>query len=324
MTISRIARRSRLAGWTAMSTPWVAASSASSAREAVGVGTGDVQVDRGDRVARHPLDPVDVGAGVGDPPGDRGHRRRLQRVPDHGHVRAAFASAPVVAGCRGRPRRASRARRRSPRRRPAASSSRGGAVTRMPRIRRRRSTICSMSSTSTPARVSVREHRRGDAGPVLPGDGQQQGLRRLLRHGGSRLPRSGPTVGARPYRVADGRHVSIPSSHLRLRRAGRPRPRGRQGVLRRRLRLVVHRLRPRLRRHPPSRRRGRDGRAQPRATGRARAAPRRALQRRPRRHARGGAGGRGDDRRGAVRVPGRSAVPLHRPGRQRAGGLDQA
>ena len=49
----------------------------------VGVGAGDVQVDRGDRVARHPLDPVDVGARVGDPAGDRGHRRRLERGADH-------------------------------------------------------------------------------------------------------------------------------------------------------------------------------------------------------------------------------------------------
>ena len=36
MTISRMLRRSMLAGWTAMSTPWAAASSASVARSASG------------------------------------------------------------------------------------------------------------------------------------------------------------------------------------------------------------------------------------------------------------------------------------------------
>ena len=39
----------------------------------VGVGAGDVQVDGGDRVARHPLDAVDVGAGLGDPAGEGRH-----------------------------------------------------------------------------------------------------------------------------------------------------------------------------------------------------------------------------------------------------------
>ena len=45
--------------------------------EPVGVGAGDVQVDGGDRVARHPLDPVDVGAAVGDP----ARRRRPSPPP---------------------------------------------------------------------------------------------------------------------------------------------------------------------------------------------------------------------------------------------------
>ena len=73
MTISRMPRRCRLAGWTATSMPCAAASAASSGAQGVGVEPGDVQVDRGDRVARHPLDPVDVGAAVGDPAGHRGH-----------------------------------------------------------------------------------------------------------------------------------------------------------------------------------------------------------------------------------------------------------
>ncbi len=43
-----------------------------------------------------------------------------------------------------------------------------GAVTRMPRIRRRRSTICSMSSTSTPALVSVRNIAEVTPGRSFP------------------------------------------------------------------------------------------------------------------------------------------------------------
>ncbi len=59
---------------------------------------GDVQVDGGDGVARHPLDPVDVGAAVGDPAGDGGHRRGLERRADDRHVRPPAAAGLVVAG----------------------------------------------------------------------------------------------------------------------------------------------------------------------------------------------------------------------------------
>ena len=64
----------------------------------LGVDPRDVQVDRRDRVARHPLDAVDVGAGVGDPAGDGGHRRGLQRRAEHGDVAATLGTAAVVAG----------------------------------------------------------------------------------------------------------------------------------------------------------------------------------------------------------------------------------
>ena len=114
------------------------------------------------------------------------------------------------------------------------------------------------------------EHRGGDAGPVLPRDGEEQGLRLLVAHGcfSCRFEATAPgrDVGGGPYCVA---HESA-TPHLRLRRAGGARPRGRQAVLRRRVRLDVHRLRPRLHRHPAPRRRGRDGRPQPRPSGRRR------------------------------------------------------
>src|SRR4029079_4159864 len=45
------------------------------------------------------------------------------------------------------------------------------------------------------------EHRRAHPRAVLPGDGQQEGLRQLVRHGGSRLSRPRGTVGGGPYRV---------------------------------------------------------------------------------------------------------------------------
>ena len=62
------------------------------------VGAGDVQVDRGDRVPRHPLDPVDVRTGVGDPTGDRGDRGGLQRGAEHRDVAAPLGSGRVVTG----------------------------------------------------------------------------------------------------------------------------------------------------------------------------------------------------------------------------------
>ena len=61
------------------------------------VDTGDVQVDRGDGVARHPLDPVDVAADVGDPARHRRDRRSAQRVTEDGDEAATRAATRVVA-----------------------------------------------------------------------------------------------------------------------------------------------------------------------------------------------------------------------------------
>ena len=65
--------------------------------QGLGRRAGDVQLDGGDGVARHPLDLVDVGARVGDPARDRGHRRGLERVADDRDVGALAAPAAVVA-----------------------------------------------------------------------------------------------------------------------------------------------------------------------------------------------------------------------------------
>ena len=66
--------------------------------ERLGVGSGHMEVDRRHRVSRHPLDAVDVRAGVGDAAGDGREGAGLQRRPDDGHVGAAFEPLPVVAG----------------------------------------------------------------------------------------------------------------------------------------------------------------------------------------------------------------------------------
>ena len=57
-----------------------------------------MQLDRGDRVARHPLDPVDVRTRVRDPARDGGDGRRLERHAEHGDMAAALESLPVVTG----------------------------------------------------------------------------------------------------------------------------------------------------------------------------------------------------------------------------------
>jgi hypothetical protein len=56
-----------------------------------------VKVDGGDRIASHPLDPVDVGPSVGDPAGDRGHRGGPQRGADDRDIRATLPAGLVVA-----------------------------------------------------------------------------------------------------------------------------------------------------------------------------------------------------------------------------------
>ena len=90
------------------------------------IGARDVQVDRRDGVARHPLDPVDVGAAVGDPAGDGGEGRRLERDAEDGHVGAALATGAVVAGPAVDVDGHAEVRRRSARRRRGAASSPAG------------------------------------------------------------------------------------------------------------------------------------------------------------------------------------------------------
>ena len=180
----------RHAGWPAgprCRGPGRAASADEHRAQRLGVGAGDVEVDGGHRVARHPLDPVDVGAGVGDPAGDGRERAR----PSAGRRSRSRGSGPRAAAgcrrCRGRPRRSCPAPRRSPRRASRSFFQSRGAVTRTPRTRRRRSTICSMSRTSTPASASVEKIAEVTPGRSLPHEGDQQGLG-SFRHFGHRGP----------------------------------------------------------------------------------------------------------------------------------------
>ena len=182
MTTRRRPRRARPAGATAMSTPRTRGLERELAAQGGDVGAGDVELDRGDGVARQPADAVDVGAVGGDPGGDR----RRRRWPAAGRPRTTTAARPlrarrVVAGAgadrdrHAEPRRdvaATDAQHARPAaRRPAAARASGGrgrrpARGRGPRRRRRR---CASN------------RRAGDPGPVVSGDGDQQGLRRARR-----------------------------------------------------------------------------------------------------------------------------------------------
>ena len=214
----------------------------------VRVGAGDVQVDRGDGVARHALDAVDVGPTVGDPPGDGGHGARGERGADHGHVRPALAATPVVAGAAidldVHPELVGRGLDGSAQRLPVARGSghqdaedQSSAEHDLLDVEHLDAGACQRA-----------EHRRGHPRPVLPGDREQQRLRPVIRHGASRLLTSGPTCRWRSVPCRDmADHTtgqSGPTPHLRLRRAGGSRHRGGQDVLRRRSRLELHRLRP--------------------------------------------------------------------------------
>ena len=155
ITTRRRPCRSRPTLCTATSTCWRGGLRGQHLAEPADLGARDVELDRRDRVARHPHDPVDVGAGVGDPSGDRGDGVRPQRPPEQGDVGSALAASAVVALADRRPRRPCRVRRRSSRRRRSAC---GRRVAPSPGCRARgvaASTICSMSSTSTPASDSV-------------------------------------------------------------------------------------------------------------------------------------------------------------------------
>ena len=83
MTTSRIARRCSPPGCTATSTPSSTDSRASTVRSPSGSApdtSNSMQVTG--RLASR-ADPVDVRAAGGDPAGDRGDRRRQQRLPEH-------------------------------------------------------------------------------------------------------------------------------------------------------------------------------------------------------------------------------------------------
>ena len=178
ITISRMPRRSRLAGWTAMSTPWRGRLDGEHGAERLGVGAGDVQVDRGHRVARHPLDAVDVGAGVGDPAGDRGACAGPSAgAPMHGDVASGPRAAAGCRRCRGRPRRSCRGRGAV-----ASTASRSFFQSRgrgdedaedQPAPQH---DLLDVEDLDAGLGQGV-EDRRGDAGPVLAGERDQQGLR---------------------------------------------------------------------------------------------------------------------------------------------------
>ena len=182
ITISRMPWRSRSAGWTATSTAWRGGLRGQRHPQPVRVGAGDVQLDRGDRVARHPLDPVDVRAGVGDPAGDRGDRRGLAAAcPSTVTWLRPSGAAAVVAGAAvdldlhaevvGDPLQ--RAAQRLP-------------------VARRGDQHAEHQPAAEHDLLDVEhldaergqggEDRRGDARPVLAGERDQQGLRRLVVH----------------------------------------------------------------------------------------------------------------------------------------------
>ena len=234
----------------------------------VGVGAGDVQVDGGDRVARHPLDPVDVGAAVGDPAGDGGHRRGLQRRADHGDVRAALAPALVVAGAAvdldahaelGRGRLDGVAQ--------LLPVARGG----------------DQDAEDQPAPehdlLDVEhldagvgqgpEHRRGDAGPVLPGDVRSSvsGIWSVMAALEAIRPRGRLSV-VGPYRVATWHDSQTRHHTFDYVELAAPDIAAAKQFYADAFGWTLHRLRPRLLRHPPARRRGRDGRPQPGPPGR--------------------------------------------------------
>ncbi len=160
--------------------------------QGLGVDAGDVQVDRSHRVARHPLDAVDVAAGVGDPAGHGGERRRLEGRADDGHVRPAHAARPVVAGATvdldAHPE--------------VGGSGLDGVAELLPVARDRdehaedepapQHDLLDVDHLDAGPGQGV-EDRRGDAGPVLAGERDQQRLR----------PRA-PIVGSSPVTVAPG------------------------------------------------------------------------------------------------------------------------
>ena len=175
ITISRLARRYRPTGLygdvEALPHPF----EREHGPQRVGIRTGHGDLHRRHRVARHPADPVDVRAGVGDPPGDRGEPCAVSGLPDHRHL----ACGPCAAvRCRRHP-----SSRRSRRRACSASSFSSffsslwsrGADSRTPSTSRPRRTTCSASITSSPRRRERRQYGGRQARAVRTGQRDQQG-----------------------------------------------------------------------------------------------------------------------------------------------------
>ncbi len=197
-----------------------------------------------------------------------------------------------------------------------------GAETSTPRTRRRRSTICSMSRTSTPAVARVEKIDEVTPGRSLP----VSVIRRVFgassrcasSMSGTRLSPSGDDVGGGSYADPHGTHTS----RDRLHRAHgvRPRPRPRRSTSSA-FGWTFNDYGPDYAgiRSPDGE--GEVGGLNPARSPEPGGPSRAALLRRPRRHRERGGVGRWRCHRGPLRVPGREEVPLHRPQRQRAGRL---
>ena len=202
MTTRRRPRRASPPAATAMSSAVDAGLEGQLAAQPVDVRAGHVELDGGHRVARQPPDAVDVGAVDGDPRGDRGDARwRAAGRPARTTAarplrRGALSPVPtliltLMPRSRRREVRPSRSRSSA---RPAASS--------MARVRWPRTTTCSRSRTSAPTSAMALNKALVTPGPVLTGDGHQQGLRGRASGTRARLSDGGHRAGHRCGRLA--------------------------------------------------------------------------------------------------------------------------
>ncbi len=150
--------------------------------EQVGVDAGHVHLEGDHWIAGDPDDPVDVGAGVGDPPGDRRDRVRPQRPAENRDVTAAAAARPVVAGAvlglDVHPEAPADLLHRLPQ--PAHVARRGHQDAEdQPATQ---DDLFDVEHLDRVPRQGV-EHRGGDAGAVPAGEGDEQGGDRRRRRG---------------------------------------------------------------------------------------------------------------------------------------------